>query len=103
MSFRRFGMAVLDGELEGRFPMIPTMIESVRIEGFRSLADVQVDLPGSLGEPKPAVLIGANGSGKSNFLEAISLFHAAPRGIGEPISRMGGIREWLWKGSGVPT
>ena len=48
------------------------------------------------------VLIGPNGSGKSNFLEAISLFHAAPRDIGEPISRMGGIREWLWKGPDTP-
>ena len=48
------------------------------------------------------VLIGPNGSGKSNFLEAISLFQAAPRGIGEPISRMGGIREWLWKGPDAP-
>ena len=34
-------------------------IESIRIRGFRSLADVQVDLP------PVAVLIGANGSGKS--------------------------------------
>ena len=48
------------------------------------------------------VLVGPNGSGKSNFLEAISLFQAAPRDIGEPISRMGGIREWLWKGSDAP-
>ena len=44
------------------------------------------------------VLIGPNGSGKSNLLEAISLFQAAPRAISDPILRMGGIREWLWKG-----
>ena len=48
------------------------------------------------------VLIGPNGSGKSNLLEAISLFQAAPRGIMEPISRRGGVREWLWKGPEAP-
>ena len=41
-------------------------IESIRIRGFRSLADVQVtDLP------PVAVLIGANGSGKSNVMRFI--------------------------------
>ena len=48
------------------------------------------------------VLIGPNGSGKSNLLEAVSLLQAAPRGISEPISRAGGVREWLWKGPGAP-
>ena len=43
--------------------MEPTMIESVRIQGFRSLADVELS-----GIPRAAVLIGANGSGKSNFI-----------------------------------
>ena len=40
-----------------------TFIDQVRIQGFRSLADVEF-----LGIPKAAVLIGANGSGKSNFI-----------------------------------
>ena len=44
------------------------------------------------------VLIGPNGSGKSNFLEVMALLQAAPRDISEPIARMGGVREWLWKG-----
>ena len=44
------------------------------------------------------VLIGPNGSGKSNFLEAIRLLQAAPRDLTIPISRGGGINEWLWKG-----
>ncbi|MXX37570.1 MAG: AAA family ATPase, partial [Gemmatimonadetes bacterium] len=39
------------------------MIESVRIRGFRSLANVELSEI-----PKAAVLIGANGSGKSNFI-----------------------------------
>ena len=43
------------------------------------------------------VLIGPNGSGRSSLLEAISLLQAAPRGISEPISRTGGVREWQRK------
>jgi len=44
------------------------------------------------------VLIGPNASGKSNFIEAISLLQAAPTNIAKPISDGGGISEWLWKG-----
>ena len=40
-----------------------TFIDQVRIQGFRSLADVELS-----GIPKAVVLIGANGSGKSNFI-----------------------------------
>ena len=32
-----------------------------------------------------------------HLLEAIALLRAAPRGISEPICRMGGVREWLWR------
>ena len=43
--------------------MLPAKIDAVSIRGFRSLADVTLaDLPDA------TVLIGANGSGKSNFL-----------------------------------
>ncbi|HEY3855873.1 MAG TPA: AAA family ATPase [Verrucomicrobiae bacterium] len=45
------------------------------------------------------VLIGPNGSGKSNFLEAISLLQAAPKDLSAPVKEVGGVREWLWKGS----
>ena len=70
------------------------LFHSLKFSGLLSFGPQGIDLPmGPLN-----VLIGPNGSGKSNFLEAISLFQAAPRGIGEPISRMGGIREWIWKG-----
>ena len=70
----------------------------MKFSGLLSFGPQGIDLP-----MRPLnVLIGPNGSGKSNFLEAISLFQAAPRGIGEPISRMGGILEWLWKGPDTP-
>ena len=38
-------------------------IDRVRIKGFRSLADVEMS-----GLPDVTVMIGANGSGKSNFI-----------------------------------
>ena len=38
-------------------------IENIRIRGFRSLADIELS-----GIPRATVLIGANGSGKSNFI-----------------------------------
>jgi predicted ATPase len=44
------------------------------------------------------VLIGANGSGKSNLIEVISLLQALPKDLGKVIRDGGGIEEWLWKG-----
>ncbi len=44
------------------------------------------------------VLIGANGSGKSNLIEAISLLQAMPKDLTKVIQNGGGIQEWLWKG-----
>ncbi len=44
------------------------------------------------------VLIGANGSGKSNLIEAISLLQAMPKDLTKAIRDGGGIEEWLWKG-----
>ena len=50
------------------------------------------------------VLIGPNASGKSNLIETLSLLHAAPSDLQEPIRRGGGVRDWLWKGvPGTPT
>jgi predicted ATPase len=45
------------------------------------------------------VLIGPNGSGKSNLLEVLALLQAAPTNLPQPVKEMGGVREWLWKGS----
>lgn len=52
-------------------------------------------------ELKPLnVLVGANGSGKSNFLEAISLLQAAPDQITRPVRDGGGIQDWLHQSAG---
>ncbi|MCI5164789.1 MAG: chromosome segregation protein SMC [Candidatus Electrothrix sp. GM3_4] len=50
------------------------MIRNVNITAFKSLLDVSVELG------KINVFIGANGSGKSNFLEAIGVLGAAANG-----------------------
>lgn len=44
------------------------------------------------------VLIGANGSGKSNLIEAISLLQAMPKDLTKVIRSGGGVEAWLWKG-----
>lgn len=44
------------------------------------------------------VLIGPNASGKSNFIEAIGLLHAAPKDMAPTIREGGSIGAWLWKG-----
>ncbi len=50
------------------------MIKNIQINGFKSIVSQSVEL-GRLN-----VLIGANGSGKSNFLEAIGIASAASYG-----------------------
>lgn len=49
------------------------------------------------------VLIGANGSGKSNFMEAISLLQSAPKYLASTVRESGGISTWLFKGVQFPT
>ena len=77
------------------------MIESVRIQGFRSLADVEVKLPGIPTMPRPAVLIGANGSGKSNFIRFFEMLSwmLRSRRLGEFIEKCGGADDQLFGGN----
>ena len=46
------------------------------------------------------VLIGPNGSGKTNFIEVLELLRAAPVDLAAAIRDGGGAGEWLWKGTG---
>ena len=70
-------------------------IESIRIRGFRSLADVKVtELP------PVAVLIGANGSGKSNvmrFFEMLGWMLRSSR-LGDFVQMQGGADDQLFHG-----
>lgn len=48
------------------------------------------------------VLIGANGSGKSNLIELVEFLRAAPTGLASAVREGGsGIAEYLWKGDTV--
>ena len=71
-------------------------IDRIRVQGFRSLANVDVKLP------RVAVLIGANSSGKSNFIRFFELLNSmASRRLGEFVARQGGADDQLFGGSKI--
>jgi predicted ATPase len=75
------------------------MIHSIKLDNLLSFASGTPAL-----ELKSLnVLIGANGSGKSNLIEALALVRTTPRtssndDFQRTISRGGTISEWIWKG-----
>lgn len=70
-------------------------IDSVRIRGFRSLADVELS-----GLSNATVLIGANGSGKSNFIRFFEMLRwMLRRQFGEFVERYGGADDQLYGGN----
>lgn len=48
------------------------------------------------------VFIGSNGSGKSNFIEVISLLQSASSYLASPVKDGGGISTWLYRGAQNP-
>ena len=75
-----------------------TTIESVHIQGFRSLSDVNIS-----GLSGATVLIGANGSGKSNFIRFFEMLSwmLRSRQLGVFIERQGGADDQLHGGNRV--
>ena len=73
-------------------------IRTIRLENILSYGP---DTPPFHLEPLN-VFIGSNASGKSNFLEALSILAAAPTDIQVPLREGGGVWEWLWKGTPSP-
>ena len=47
------------------------------------------------------VLIGANGSGKSNFLDLFALLKGTTSDVQALIRGGGGVLDWLWKGGSI--
>jgi predicted ATPase len=73
------------------------LLERLRLTNFLSYGPegVEIDL-----QPLN-VLIGANGSGKSNLIEALSILKAAPTDLEPAIRAAGGMTELCWKGAGA--
>ena len=71
-------------------------IESVRIKGFRSLADFALDEV-----PRVAVFVGANGSGKSNFIHFFEMLSwmLRSRRLADFVAFQGGADDQLFEGS----
>ena len=71
-------------------------LASIHIKGFRSLADVKID-----NLPQVAVLIGANGAGKSNFIRFFEMMSWMLRSqkLAEFVQRQGGADDQLFGGS----
>lgn len=73
------------------------LIKRLKVSGLLSFGPKGIDLP----MRGLNVLIGANGSGKSNLLEILALLRAAPTALPTPVMEM--VGEWLWKGENVPS
>lgn len=73
--------------------MSDQLLNSLHLKGFLSF--------GPQSEPVALtglnVLIGPNGVGKSNFIEAIELLHAAPTDLPAAIRLGGRPLDWIWK------
>lgn len=69
------------------------MFSSIKLTNFLSFGESSAEIP--LG--KLNVLVGTNGSGKSNLLEAFALLKATPTDLQTAFSDGSGIRDWLWK------
>ena len=71
-------------------------IESVKVRGFRSLADVEF-----AAMPRATVMIGANGSGKSNVIRFFEMLNwmIGERRLGEFVARNGGADDQLHGGA----
>ena len=69
------------------------MLNNIILTNFLSFQDVNIELRNL------NILIGVNGSGKSNLIDAIELLHSAPEDIAQPIREGGGVTEWIWKGT----
>ncbi|MGO8671146.1 MAG: AAA family ATPase [Capsulimonadaceae bacterium] len=73
-------------------------IRNLKVSGLLSFGPSGIDLP----MRDLNVLIGSNGSGKSNLVEILALLKASPSNLPTPMKEMSGVREWFWKGDKAP-
>ena len=72
------------------------LINSLHLKNILSFKDTKLEL-----QPLN-VLIGANGSGKSNLLDVIALLQAVPNDLPGFLRRNGPTGDWIWDGAGRP-
>lgn len=72
----------------------PSLIRSLTLKNILSYGADGLTIPLSALN----VLIGTNGSGKSNLIETIVLLRSSANGLRETVLRGGGVSEWIWKG-----
>ena len=73
----------------------PILLHSLRPQNLLSFGPDTPEIP--LGPLN--VLIGANGSGKSNLIETVSLLRSTPTSLQDVLRKGGGAQEWIWKGN----
>ena len=74
---------------------VPVFLKSLHLQNFLSFGPETPEF--ALGPLN--LLIGPNGTGKSNFIEALYFLRASRADFDEPIRKGGGVQEWIWKGS----
>jgi len=68
-------------------------VKKVKVTGFRRLYDVEIEMRSLM------VMIGANGVGKSSFLDALSLLSASASGmLNKTLNDLGGVSEICTRG-----
>ena len=72
------------------------LIKSLHLKNILSFKDTRLDL-----QPLN-VLIGANGSGKSNLIDVIALLQAVPGDLSGFLRRNGPTGYWTWNGDNAP-
>ena len=70
------------------------LINSLHLKNILSFKDTELEL-----QPLN-VLIGANGSGKSNLIDVIALLQAVPNDLAGFLRRNGPTGDWVWNGPG---
>lgn len=72
----------------------PPLLKEIKLQNLLSFGS-----PNNITLNNLNVIIGTNGSGKSNLIDAISLLQAAPSALAVPIRKGGGVYDWIWKGA----
>jgi len=71
------------------------LLDRVSLQGFLSFGPTHATIPLT----PLNVLVGTNGSGKSNLIEALAVLRGVPStDLSAAVRRGGGVSEWLWQG-----